>query len=87
MARKSLIWCLILIVIFHLFWSSEPRLLYAYNWERDRDRNRDEPNQYGAVLKGVKGNFKISWENQETDPSQYQPARVSPGGPDPKHHL
>ncbi|KAJ9690633.1 hypothetical protein PVL29_013010 [Vitis rotundifolia] len=78
MARLSFWACLIL--IFHLFLSSEPRPLYPHPEGRN-------PNQYGAVLRGAKGNFRINSENEETDPSQYQPARVSPGGPDPKHHV
>ena len=87
--RKSSLRFLILIVviIIQLFSTTEPRPLYGPYVERS-----DNPNQYeyagGAVLvKGGKGHFRITWENQEIDPSQYQPARVSPGGPDPKHHL
>ena len=78
MARLSIWVCLIL--VFHLFSSSDPRPLYPCPESRN-------PNRYGAVLKGAKGTFRINWENKGRNPSHYQSKRVSPGGPDPKHHV
>ena len=78
MARLSIWVCLFL--VFHLFSSVEARPLYPGPEIRN-------PNQYGAVLKGAKGTFRINWENKGKNPSQYQPERASPGGPDPKHHV